>query len=75
MRAALSSLEPGTKAVVAVLPPDAAVADELAALRVLPGEEIEVIQRLPFGGPLLIRGAGGLYAIGRRLAGQVGVET
>ncbi|HEY6103615.1 MAG TPA: FeoA family protein [bacterium] len=75
MRAALSSLEPGTRAVVATLPPDAAVADELAALRVLPGEEIEVVQSLPFGGPLLIRGAGGLYAIGRGLAGQVGVET
>lgn len=75
MRAALSTLGPGLKAVIAALPPDAAVADELAALRVLPGEEIEVVQSLPFGGPLLIRGAGGVYAIGRGLAGQVEVET
>jgi Fe2+ transport system protein FeoA len=42
---------------------------------VLPGEEIEVVQILPFGGPLLIRGAGGLYAVGRRLADQVTVEV
>lgn len=74
MRAALGSLRPGTRATIASLPDDPAVADELAALRVLPGEEVEVVQTLPFGGPLLIRTAGGLYAVGRRLADQLGVE-
>lgn len=74
MRAALSTLRPGMRAIIVTLPVDPAVADELAALRVLPGEEIEVVQTLPFGGPLLIRSAGGLYALGRRLAEQLGVE-
>ena len=74
MRATLGALRPGTRAVIATLPLDAAVADELAALRVLPGEEIEVVQALPFGGPLLIRSAGGLYALGRALADQLGVD-
>jgi Fe2+ transport system protein FeoA len=60
--------------VVATLPPDTATADELAALRVLPGEEIEVVQVIALGGPVLIRGAGGLYAIGRGLADLVVVE-
>jgi len=74
MRVALSTLSPGTRAVIATLPTDPAVADELAALRVLPGEEIEIVQTLPFGGPLLIRSAGGLYALGRGLADQLEVE-
>jgi len=74
MRATLGALGPGGKAVIAGLPPDPAVADELAALRVLPGEVIEVLQTLPFGGPLLIRGAGGTYAIGRSLADLLEVE-
>ena len=74
MRATLSALRPGTRAIIATLPLDPAVADELAALRVLPGEEIEVVQALPFGGPLLIRSAGGLYALGRALADQLGVD-
>lgn len=75
MRVALSAMGAGTKAIVAGLPTDPVVADELASLRVLPGEEIEVVQILPFGGPLLIRGAGGLYAVGRRLADQVKVKV
>jgi Fe2+ transport system protein FeoA len=74
VRVPLSRLRAGTRAVVAALPLDAATADELAALRVLPGEEIEVVQVIALGGPVLIRGAGGLYAIGRGLADLVGVE-
>jgi Fe2+ transport system protein FeoA len=74
VRVPLSSLRPGSRAVVAALPPDAATADELAALRVLPGEEIEVTQVIALGGPVLIRGAGGFYAIGRGLADVLLVE-
>ena len=74
MRVPLSTLHPGMRAVIAALPADQDVADELASLRILPGEEVEVVQRLPFGGPLLVRGAGGLYALGRGLADQLGVE-
>lgn len=74
VRVPLSRLRPGSKAVVAGLPPQAATADELAALRVLPGEEIEVVQVIALGGPVLIRSAGGLYAIGRGLADILLVE-
>ncbi len=73
VRATLSALRPGDRAVIVSLPEDRALADELATLRVLPGEEIQVVQVLPRGGPLLIRSAGGLYALGRRLADQLGV--
>jgi Fe2+ transport system protein FeoA len=60
--------------VVAGLPTDPATALELATLRVLPGEEIEVVQVIALGGPMIIRSAGGLYAIGRGLADLVPVE-
>lgn len=73
MRAALGAVQPGIRAVIVALPADPAAAEELAALRILPGEEIEVVQSLPLGGPLLIRGAGGLYALGRTLADQLEV--
>lgn len=74
VRVPLSSLRPGARTVVLALPADAATADELAVLRILPGEEIEVIQVIALGGPVLIRGAGGLYAIGRGLADLLPVE-
>lgn len=68
MRAALATLRPGERAVLVELPAEAGAAHELAALRLLPGEDVEVVQALPFGGPMIIRNAGGLYAVGRDLA-------
>ncbi len=53
---------------------DAALAAELAALRILPGERIEVLEGIPYGGPVVIQTAGGTYALGRRLAGRITVR-
>jgi Fe2+ transport system protein FeoA len=54
---------------------DAALVAELAALRLLPGEPVDVVEVIPFGGPLLVQTAGGVYALGRRLAGRITVAT
>jgi len=50
------------------------MAAELAALRLLPGEPVEVIEVMPLGGPVLVQTAGGVYALGRRLAGRIEVR-
>jgi Fe2+ transport system protein FeoA len=38
------------------------------------GDEVSVIQKAPFGGPLVIESHGNRVAIGRQLAQKVGVE-
>jgi len=71
---ALALLPAGARATITAVPvDDAALAGELAALRLLPGEPVEVVEAVPFGGPLLVRTAGGVYALGRRLAGRIAV--
>jgi DtxR family Mn-dependent transcriptional regulator len=39
------------------------------------GDQISVIQRAPFGGPLVIESRGSRVAVGRRLAEKVEVEA
>lgn len=69
----MSRLRPGDQARIALLSQDPALQDELAALRLLPGEAIEVVQVTPLGGPILVR-AGGLYALGRPIADGIWVD-
>jgi len=71
--ARLSSLPTGTRGVIDALPEEGELRSDLAALRLLPGEPIEVVQVLPFGGPLLVRTTGGMYALGRGVADRVRV--
>ena len=39
------------------------------------GDEISVIRKAPFGGPLVIENKGQRVAIGKRLAEKIGVEV
>ena len=72
--ASLAELPAGARGTIVAVPvEDAALAGELASLRILPGEPVEVMEAMPFGGPLLVRTAGGMYALGRRLAGRIAV--
>ncbi len=65
----------GSRATISGIPlDDPETAAELAALRILPDEPVEVVEIIPFGGPLLIQTAGGVYALGRRLAGRIIVQ-
>ena len=41
---------------------------ELAAMRLLPGEAVTVLAVVGRSGPLVVQGAGGVFALGRRLA-------
>ncbi|MDQ7850584.1 MAG: FeoA domain-containing protein [Armatimonadota bacterium] len=52
---------------------DPGMAAELAALRLLPGEPVGVIEVVPLGGPVVVQTAGGVYALGRRLAARIEV--
>jgi Fe2+ transport system protein FeoA len=38
------------------------------------GDEVSIIYRAPFGGPLVVENHGSRVAIGRRLAEKIGVE-
>ncbi len=68
----LADLRKGARGFIEQVPvDDDGLAAELAALRLLPGEEVEVVQVVPFGGPLLVQTAGGLYAVGRGLARRI----
>ncbi|MBI3998160.1 MAG: ferrous iron transport protein A [Armatimonadetes bacterium] len=70
----LASLPAGSRAVVAQIPQeDLGLAADLAALRILPGEAVEVVEVIPLGGPILIQAGGSPYALGRDLAGRVTV--
>ncbi|MDR7486169.1 MAG: FeoA family protein [Armatimonadota bacterium] len=71
----LSTLKPGTTARLG--PPsglDPEVVGELAALRILPGEVVTILEAVGRGGPLLVQGAGGVFALGRRLAARLSAE-
>ncbi|HEY3247193.1 MAG TPA: FeoA family protein [bacterium] len=70
----LAGLHEGSRAVIDAVPFEDGV-DDFAALRLLPGETIEVVQVIPLGGPLLIRTRSGFYALGRLLAERVWVRT
>jgi len=71
VRCRLGDMGSGARAAVVALPPEEA--PELAALGILPGTEMEIVQNTPFCGPLLVRVGGGIYALGRMLADRVWV--
>jgi DtxR family Mn-dependent transcriptional regulator len=74
--ALLYDLEPGARAVVAlsssVSPPMVAFLTEMG---LVPGAEVEVVDKQPFGGPLVVRVAGNERALGERAGRQVRVRT
>lgn len=71
----LYDLQPGDKAVVAL---SSSVSDALVAflgdLGLVPGAEVEVIGKQPFGGPLVVRVRGVERALGERAGRQVRVR-
>ncbi len=67
----LAGMGAGARAAIALIPIEQDLAAEFAALGLLPGEEIEVVQTTPFRGPMLIRAGGGVYAVGWTLATRV----
>lgn len=71
----LTGLRSGSRARIERIIADDGASDEFAALRLLPGEEIEVVLVIPLGGPVLVRTGGGIYALGRAVADRVWVTT
>lgn len=72
----LYDLEPGDRAVVAVpASTDPAVAEFLDTLGVRPGTEVEVLEKHPFDGPLVVRIKGREHTLGRTVAHQVFVRN
>jgi Fe2+ transport system protein FeoA len=47
---------------------------EMAAVRLLPGETVTVVAVTGAGGPVIVQGAGGIFAVGRGLAGALPAE-
>ncbi|MDR7544369.1 MAG: FeoA family protein [Armatimonadota bacterium] len=54
---------------------DPDVLRDLWAMRLLPGETVTVVAVVGRGGPVIVQGAGGVFAIGRRLAGHLPAEV
>ncbi|HTW09460.1 MAG TPA: metal-dependent transcriptional regulator [Acidimicrobiales bacterium] len=72
----LYDLEPGQTAVVALSSSvSPAMVAFLAEMGLVPGAEVEVIERQPFGGPLVVLVAGAQRALGERAGRQVHVRT
>jgi DtxR family Mn-dependent transcriptional regulator len=71
----LESLEPGDEGTfVRVSDSDPAMLRYLAEQGILPGERISVLERQPFGGPLLVNVDGREHTLGGQLAGAMRVE-
>lgn len=72
----LYDLEPGQAAVVAL---SSSVSEPmvayLAEMGLVPGAEVEVLEKEPFGGPLVVRVGGVARALGERAGRQVRVRT
>ena len=70
----LSTLEPGTKAVVSRVPDgDGELLRYLDSLKLTPGNRVEVRDSAPFEGPLTVRVGGEDHAISRELAAKIAV--
>lgn len=72
----LATVRPGETARLG--PPEGVDADvlrELWAMRILPGEVVTVVAAIGRNGPVLVQGAGGVFALGRRLASQLKAEA
>jgi DtxR family Mn-dependent transcriptional regulator len=71
----LAQMEPGERATFArVSDSDSEMLRYLADLGVRPGQRIEVRDKQPFGGPLLVRVAGREHSFGGRLAAAMRVK-
>jgi len=70
----LESAPPGTPLQVVAIQGGREVRARLAALGILPGVELRVVNRGPLGGPVLVDVAGTRVAIGRGLARKVAVN-
>jgi len=72
----LYDLEPGQAAVIALSSSiSPAMVAFLAEMGLVPGAEVEVVDKQPFGGPLVVRVAGAERALGERAGRQVHVRT
>jgi DtxR family Mn-dependent transcriptional regulator len=70
----VADLDPGDTAVVTRVPDgDPALLRYLAEIALVPGEELELKQSAPFGGPLTVKTGNGEHAIARELAASVGI--
>ena len=70
---ALAALEPGERATIRRVPDDAVALRTLSELALLPGSEIELLGVTAGGDVLTVATAGAEHAIGRELAGRIGV--
>ncbi len=71
----LESLQPGEGGVfVRVSDADPEMLRYLAGRGIMPGGQVEVLERQPFGGPLLVRVDGCEHALGGQLAGAMRLE-
>ena len=74
--AQLYDMEPGQKAIVALSSSvSPAMVAFLGEMGLVPGAEVEVIEKQPFGGPLFVLFGEREHAIGGRLAGAMRVEV
>jgi len=72
----LYDLEPGQTAVVALSSSvSPAMVAFLGDMGLVPGAEVQVIEKQPFGGPLVVEVAGAERALGERAGRQVRVRT
>jgi DtxR family transcriptional regulator, Mn-dependent transcriptional regulator len=73
--ARLYDLEPGEKAVVALSSSvSQAMVTFLSEMGLVPGAEVEVVDKQPFGGPLVLQVAGAERTLGERAGRQVRVR-
>lgn len=72
----LSEVRPGQTARLGPHPAlEPEVLGQLAAMRLLPGEAITVLEVVGRSGPVVVQGAGGVFALGRRLAARLVAEV
>lgn len=72
----LYDLEPGQAAVIALSSSvSPAMVAFLGDMGLVPGAEVEVVDKQPFGGPLIVRVAGAERTLGERAGRQVHVRT
>ena len=67
----LTDLKPGQKAIVHMIDAGWGATRRLLDLGITPGQEIEILQRIPFHGPVRIKVRGADVAIGRGIAMKV----
>ena len=74
--ASLESLEPGDRGTFArISDSDPDMLRYLAERGIAPGDELEVVERQPFGGPLFVRFGDQIHPLGGDLARAISVQT